>query len=549
MSRDALMLDESTLKGRYMNSLGDLSLSVSTGELLKDVVESSAAAKRQSVPELGDQAKVRIHDSSLPNATMIIKDKIGNEEERKAITMKRYSMVSRSNPNHFDRYGFKKQTAYVTEVEYDHWWDYYSTYCYRRKQKWERLFTQLGLPVDDAPTSFPSRGEKLKRYVRKGIPAEWRGNAWWHFARGDEKLSKNKGVYDKLLLQLKHVHERKDFEVIERDLYRTFPDNIHFYKEPFQNEDPHMIQSLRRILRAFSIYDENIGYCQSLNFIAGLLLLFMDEEKAFWMLVIITKQYLPKVHSMDLEGVNIDQGVLVLCIKQYLPDIWREIETSYVTHNAAPSNIHNEYLYRLPPITLSTASWFMSCFIGVVPIETTLRIWDCLFYEKSHILFKISLGLLKLSEDELLGKKHINAKQANSFFGSETTIEQAYSQEDRDILMFQVIQTFPRKLIDPNELFDRILSKNRIPLNKMGQEEIDRCRKYVAGQRNKLRYFDGALAGSTVGLSSNKGIFLEDEAVNEILLSELFDYDKNSFSGISWNNRLKERVRRMKLKK
>lgn len=42
-----------------------------------------------------------------------------------------------------------------------------------------------------------------------------------------------------------------------------------------------MIKSLRRVLVAFSLYNPKIGYCQSMNFLAGLLLLFMDEEKTF----------------------------------------------------------------------------------------------------------------------------------------------------------------------------------------------------------------------------------------------------------------------------
>ena len=154
----------------------------------------------------------------------------------------------------YDRYGFKKQSSFITQEEYDEWWLDYSQYCVRRKRKWEILLEKSGLPTNnDCPDRYPSRSEKLKRYVRKGLPAEWRGNAWWYFARGQEKLNKNHGVYDSLLSKVDGVKQKdklqlRDLEVIERDLHRTFPDNIHFQKQPASQDEPIMIQSLRRVL-------------------------------------------------------------------------------------------------------------------------------------------------------------------------------------------------------------------------------------------------------------------------------------------------------------
>jgi hypothetical protein len=43
--------------------------------------------------------------------------------------------------------------------------------------------------------------------------------------------------------------------------------------------------ALRRVLRAYSYYDQEVGYCQGMNFIAGMFLTFMTEEEAFWLLV------------------------------------------------------------------------------------------------------------------------------------------------------------------------------------------------------------------------------------------------------------------------
>ena len=550
---------------------------------------------------------------------------MGNRSATNTHSGTKYSSGSSSSPfngelSHYDRYGFKKQNNYITEEEYDAWWEDYSRYCIKRKKKWENYLVSCGLPLDDdSPVNFPSNCEKLKRYIRKGIPAEWRGNAWWYFARGDEKLSKNRGVYDKLVDTAEKIRnsgvKNTDFAVIENDLGRTFPDNLHFRREPFQQDDPIMVKSLRRVLSAFSLYDTNIGYCQSMNFIAGLLLLFMPEERTFWMLVIITRKYLPGVHSVNLEGVNIDQGVLALCIREYLPDIWKEVETSYLANrnqeNMLSSELQasggsnarrmgrrmeneeigqnymnsEEFLIKLPPITLSTASWFMSCFIGTVPIETTLRIWDCLFYEKSHFLFKTSLAILKLSEHELLDGRNSPSTSLLSSLVYNVSSEslpskssrgaklnrkrqpQRRNQDDFDILMFQVIQTFPKKLINPNELFDRVLLRKKISLNNITQEEIDLRRKYVISQREKLKHFNDTLnkTGINTGISGrvhhpimkghitdvygSKEYSLSANFVYETISSEVDNFRKVTLNSINWNNSIKKRVRQMRQNK
>lgn len=356
-----------------------------------------------------------------------------------------------------DRYGFKKQTQFITEAQYDEWWAGYEPHLQRRKKKWVSFMKESGLSIEnDQPVRFPAKSEKLKRYIRKGIPAEWRGNAWFFYAKGHEKLSNNKGLYDKLCGQTENL-KNLDTELIERDLHRTFPDNIHFRSdtatdgERSRETEPVLIKSLRRVLTTFSVYQPKIGYCQSLNFLAGLLLLFMDEEQAFWMLVIITQRYLPGVHDMTLEGVNIDQGVLMLCVRESLPKLWDKIGVNFDGQH------YNTILSKLPPITLCTAAWFMSGYIGILPIETVLRVWDCFFFEESKTFFRIALTIFKLAEPEL---EHL----------------------DDPMEIFQVIQTIPKRLIDASALLSACF-KRRNGFGHISQEEIRRLREFVRERR------------------------------------------------------------------
>ncbi len=67
---------------------------------------------------------------------------------------------------------------------------------------------------------------------------------------------------------------------------RTFPG--HMYFEAGNGEG-----CLRRILQAFALHNPEVGYCQSLNFVAGMMIIFMDECDAFWLLVTVVEKLLP----------------------------------------------------------------------------------------------------------------------------------------------------------------------------------------------------------------------------------------------------------------
>ncbi|CAN6610492.1 GTPase-activating protein GYP3 [Trichomonascus vanleenenianus] len=373
---------------------------------------------------------------------------------RRSASLVRSSMElknpDRSSPR--DRYGFRKQSTYITEQQYDEWWKSYEPYVQRRKNKWVKFMKESGLynEDEDNPVRFPPKSEKLKRYVRKGVPAEWRGNAWFWFVKGHEQISSHPGLYDKLCKQT-HQLKNNDTELIERDLQRTFPDNIYF--RGTNHEDTPLIEALRRVLTCFAVYMPKIGYCQSLNFLAGMLLLFMDEEKAFWMLVIITQRYLPRVHEVNLEGVNIEQGVLMLCMKEALPHLWDKLAVNFDGEH------YDNLLSKLPPITLFTGPWFMSAFIGILPVETMLRVWDGFFFEDSKILYRVSLTILKLCEPQIA---HIRDQME----------------------MFQAIQNFPKKLIDASGLMEQCFKRSN-GFGHISQQEIVRLREFVSDRRQK----------------------------------------------------------------
>jgi len=382
-----------------------------------------------------------------------------------------------------DRYGFKKISHYVTLEQYDAWESEYNMHLEHRKMKWETLMKQqYGLSTDN-PSRFPPRSDRTKRYVRKGIPPEWRGAAWFWYAGGPGRQKKYEGVYYDLLRKIKYSNALKaiDREHIERDLNRTFPDNITFkpdtetqsanggllsdgmgYNEETKEEP--IIESLRRVLQAFAVYRPGIGYCQSLNFIAGLLLLFLkcDEEKSFLLLDVITSEYLPGTHGVSLEGANVDIAVLMTNLKEILPAVWTKVDDK--PHGSRPNSTANNTFenrtnqvasmvttLNLPTVSLATTPWFLTLYLTTTPIETTLRIWDVLFYEGSKTLFRAALAIFKLCEPKI--------KEVND------------SME-----VFQIVQTTPRGMLDANTVMELCFCKRGGGFGALSQESVDRKR-------------------------------------------------------------------------
>lgn len=108
--------------------------------------------------------------------------------------------------------------------------------------------------------------------MKQGVPRTIRGNVWIMLAKQHLKAHPtatfdefpNFNVpYEELLKNLTDQQH-----AIFLDIGRTFPNN-EFYKAPFGMGQ----LSLFNVLKAYSILDSELGYCQGLAFICGVLLL------------------------------------------------------------------------------------------------------------------------------------------------------------------------------------------------------------------------------------------------------------------------------------
>ena len=97
--------------------------------------------------------------------------------------------------------------------------------------------------------------------LQQGIPDAIRGMIWQLMCKG--KSPELEAQYANLLTRTS-IHEK----IIQRDLARTFPKHERFAEPGGPGQE-----SLFNIIKAYSLYDPEIGYCQGIAFIVGALLL------------------------------------------------------------------------------------------------------------------------------------------------------------------------------------------------------------------------------------------------------------------------------------
>uniref|UniRef100_A0A8C6B7U3 TBC1 domain family member 1 n=1 Tax=Monodon monoceros TaxID=40151 RepID=A0A8C6B7U3_MONMO len=303
---------------------------------------------------------------------------------------------------------------------------------------WEKMLTTPGR------SKIKFDMEKMHSAVGQGVPRHHRGEIWKFLAEQyhlkhpfPSKQQPKDTPYKELLKQLtSHQH------AILIDLGRTFPTHPYFSAQLGAGQ-----LSLYNILKAYSLLDQEVGYCQGLSFVAGILLLHMGEEEAFNMLkFLMFDMGLRKQYRPDMIILQIQMYQLSRLLHDYHRDLYNHLEE----HEIGPS------LYAAP--------WFLTVFASQFPLGFVARVFDMIFLQGSEVIFKVALSLLGSHKPLIL--QHENLETIVDFIKStlpnlglvqmEKTISQVFVMDiSKQLQAYEVeYHVLQEELIDSSPLSD-----------------------------------------------------------------------------------------------
>ncbi|XP_078203019.1 TBC1 domain family member 4 isoform X17 [Callithrix jacchus] len=220
--------------------------------------------------------------------------------------------------------------------------------------------------------------EDIHTLLKEGVPKSRRGEIWQFLAlqyrlrhRLPNKQQPPDISYKELLKQLTAQQH-----AILVDLGRTFPTHPYFSVQLGAGQ-----LSLFNLLKAYSLLDKEVGYCQGISFVAGVLLLHMSEEQAFEMLKFLMydlgfrKQYRPDMMSLQIQMYQLSR-----LLHDYHRDLYNHLEENEIS----PS------LYAAP--------WFLTLFASQFSLGFVARVFDIIFLQGTEVIFKVALSLLSSQE-------------------------------------------------------------------------------------------------------------------------------------------------------
>jgi hypothetical protein len=226
---------------------------------------------------------------------------------------------------------------------------------------------------------FQANPDNFKKRVSKGPPQSFRWLSWMILA-GIGK-TRNDEMFQSLLNR--NIDSQVNTQ-IKKDLNRTLSERFMF--EESNNY-------LYNVLKVYAVNDEEVGYCQGMNFIAGFLLImsdFSDSEAFYMMNELFNKNFggehqgLRGFYTNDFPLLKMYTYIFDRIFKETLPDLYAHFNKIDI------------------PSELWVGKWFQTLYIICLPFDLLVRVWDCLFVVGSDFLFCFAVALLKYCEGSLL---------------------------------------------------------------------------------------------------------------------------------------------------
>ncbi|XP_077986409.1 ecotropic viral integration site 5 protein homolog [Glandiceps talaboti] len=257
-----------------------------------------------------------------------------------------------------------------------------------------------GRIVNDWDDIYKKKNKFVKDMVRRGIPHHFRGIVWQLLCGAHESPLKDQYVE---YMKMNSPCEK----AIKRDIARTYPEH-----EFFKEKDGPGQEVLFNVMKAYSLHDKEVGYCQGCGFIVGLLLMQMPEEEAFCVLVKLMQDYrLRELFKPSMAELGLCMFQLENLIQENLPELYVHFQTqSFYT-------------------SMYASSWFLTLFTTTFSVGLSCRIMDVFISEGMEMIFRAGFGILDDNAHHLV---QLDMEGMLRFF--QKVIPNKYNQ-DKDGLM------------------------------------------------------------------------------------------------------------------
>ncbi|XP_068506489.1 USP6 N-terminal-like protein isoform X2 [Syngnathus scovelli] len=248
--------------------------------------------------------------------------------------------------------------------------------------------------------------DRMVKRVYKGIPVQLRGRVWCLLLDVEDIKKLNEGKYEKMKEQAKLYSS--EIKQIDLDINRTFRNHVMFMDRFGVKQ-----QSLFNVLLAYSAYNTEVSYCQGMSQIAALLLMYMNEEDAFWALTQLLANQKHAMHGFFIPGfpkLQQFQAHHDQIISKLIPKLKKHMDKEQMSAG------------------IYSTKWFLQCFIDRTPFTLTLRLWDVFILEGERLLTAMSYTILKIHKKHLMKmsleelREFLLERIAQTFFYSDDII-------------------------------------------------------------------------------------------------------------------------------
>ena len=259
-----------------------------------------------------------------------------------------------------------------------------------------------------------NRPAKVNELIYDGVPDVLRGEVWQLLAKvwkEDDLANTYRMLLDKVGFHsvfnsiLFNFQECPSEPVILRDIHRTFPAHDYFKESNGLGQE-----ALYKISKAYSLYDEEVNYCQGLSFLAAALLLHVSVLILFIVLALFPNLYLLILLFFQMPEEQAFCVLVKIMFDYGLRDLFKLGFDALHLRFYQLERLMQDYAHELHghfnDIGIEThmyaSQWFLTLFTAKFPLQMVFFIVDLFLAEGVNTIFHISLALLQDSKKVLL---------------------------------------------------------------------------------------------------------------------------------------------------